>query len=832
MRQLRLRSLSPAVTLALCLSIAGPYCRAAERSRPDYLRDVRPILSNYCYQCHGPDEAARQADLRLDNRDDAIRELAEGRHAIVPGHPESSEAIARLTTTDADAAMPPASLGRKPTEQEIDTLRRWIEQDAPYALHWAYVAPSRPPLPEVSKPEWGTNPIDRFVLARLDREGISPSGPASRTALLRRAAIDLTGLPASLDEVDQFLADQSPDAFEQAVDRLLKKPAYGERWAAMWLDLARYGDSAGYIHDPLRNNWRWRDWLIQALNDNVPYDRFTRLMLAGDLLPGATTGDVIATGFHRNTTTNTEGGSSAAEYHYASLVDRVNTTMQVWMGTTMACAQCHTHKYDPFTQKDYYQILAIFNSQEDFNSETPAIDVPRVGRDADFASQTAHHVEAKSALDAETARVDTLQAGWEAKVDRATLPKEVAEAIAVETAKRTPQQTDAVRNHHRASHAEWQAADKQVKDFRAALDRIGTTAMVMQEIAPRSTNVFLRGDYRNLGEPVTPGTPASLPAPPEGLKLDRLGLADWIVDPRNPLTARVAVNRLWQELFGVGLVETAEEFGTQGELPSHPELLDWLATEYIRLGWDTKAMLKLIVTSSTYRQSSQGTEALVHSDPYNRLLSRGPRVRLSAEQLRDQALAVSGLLSAKLYGPPVHPYQPANGLAAAFGSSTDWTTSEGEDAHRRALYTLWRRNLPYPSMIAFDVPERSVCSMRRIRTNTPVQALVTLNDPVYVEAAQALARRVLKEGGDNIDSRSAFAIKTVLSRPAEDAEVRRLVNLFDASRTSLAADPARAAALATKPLGPLTEGMDVVDAAAWTVVANVLLNLDETLVKR
>ena len=600
----------------------------------------------------------------------------------------------------------------------------------------------------------------------------------------------------------------------------------------MWLDLARYGDSQGYIHDPPRTIWRWRDWMIESLNTNMPYDQLTIELLAGDLLPDATPAQIIATGFHRNTTNNTEGGSIAEEYRHASVVDRVNTTAQVWLGSTLACAQCHSHKYDPFSQKEYYQLFAIFNGTEDNNAEPPTLDVAQIGRDADYAAALAKLQDARVKHDEVTQKTDASRADWEKSVDRTSLPKEIADLLAKAADQRSTEESDRLVTHHRSLSKDWTDSKAAVDAAQAELANLSTSTLVMKEIGQRETHIALRGDYRNAGDVVTPAVPAVFNPVPVGVKLDRLGLARWITHPDNPLAARVAVNRLWQEVFGIGLVETSEEFGNQGDPPSHPELLDWLATEYIRSRWDTKHMLRLMVTSSTYRQSSHVTAELSQRDPLNRLLARGPRVRLSAETLRDQALFVAGLLSSKMYGPPVHPPQPVNGLAAAFGQSTDWETSKGDDRWRRALYTRWRRNLPYPSMIAFDAPERSVCSVRRIRTNTPLQALVTLNDPVFVEAAQGFARRILAEGGDSISSRATFALRLCLTRQPTDAEVTRVVTLFASARTSLAADATKAMALATNPLGPLPAGIDATDAAAWTVVGNVLMNLDEFLAKR
>ncbi len=792
---------------------------------------MRPILAGHCFQCHGPDDAAREADLRLDDAAVATQPLSSGQRAIVPGDPDVSELVARVTTDDDSVAMPPAGVGQRLTADEVAILRRWIAEGATYSRHWAYVPPVRPEPPAVSNPAWPRNAIDNFILARLDREAIEPAAPADRATLLRRAALDLTGLPPSVAEVDQFIDDPHPDAFGRAVDRLLASQSFGERWAAMWLDLGRYGDSQGYIHDPPRTIWRWRDWLIGALNANVPYDRMTIEMLAGDLLPGTTTSQIIATGFHRNTTNNTEGGANTEEYRHASVVDRVNTTMQVWMGTTYGCAQCHTHKYDPITQKEYYQVFAVFNGTADANSEEPTIEVARVGCESQYAAARTEVDKAQARLEAETARVDAELAAWTEAVDKAGLPEDIGKILEMPADQRTAEQTNKLNAHHRTLSSEWSAADAALKERQTALERVSTTTLVMRAGPVRATHVALRGNFRALGEAVEPGVPAAFHPLPADAKLDRLGFARWLVDPANPLAARVAVNRLWQEVFGIGIVETAEDFGNQGEPPSHPGLLDWLATEYIRTGWDTKALLRLMVTSATYRQSSRINGELAARDPLNRLLARGPRVRLSAEAVRDQALAASGLLSRKLYGPPVHPPQPVNGLAAAFGSSTDWETSAGEDRFRRALYTQWRRNLPYASMIAFDAPERSVCSIRRIRSNTPLQALVTLNDPVFVEAAQALARRTLDEGGSDTASRATFAFRRVLLRQPNAAEVARLVALYEQARSTLAADPAGALALATKPLGDLPSGSEPVESATWTVIANVLLNLDETLSK-
>lgn len=796
----------------------------------DYQRDVRPILAQNCFLCHGPDNADRQAGLRLDVREQAIAELESGNHAIVPGDADASELWTRVASTDESLLMPPTETGNRLSPDEIDVLRAWITEGAPYAAHWAYVKPARPPLPEVADTAWPQNAIDVFVLARLEQEGLSPSEPADRYALARRVSFDLVGLPPEPAEIEDFVNDPRPDAYEQFVDRLLAKSVYGERWATLWLDVARYADSQGYAPDGPRTIWRWRDWVIDALNANMPFDRFTILQLAGDLLPGATPADLLATAFHRNTQLNTEGGVNLEEFRHAAVVDRVNTTFVVWLGTSFACAQCHNHKYDPFSQREYYEVFSIFNHTDDFNTDEPVVEIAPAGREAVYARLKADLAEVQQLWDAQTSERDAAQAEWEATVTADSLPEEIAAILAVAPEERDQGQADKLADYHRALSADWKRLNERLETLRKEFANVSTTAPIMRDGTPRPTFVYHRGDFQSPGDSVAPGVPAALHHAPPDTELNRLGLARWLVDADNPLTPRVAVNRLWQELFGIGIVETAEEFGIQGEPPSHAELLDWLAVEYRESGWDTKHVLKLMVTSATYRQSSRTADALVERDPHNRLLGRGPRVRLSAEMLRDQALAVSGLLSMKMHGDPVQPPQPASGLAAAFGGSTDWKPSEGEDRYRRAIYTRWRRNLPYPSLVSFDAPDRNICSVRRIHTNTPLQALVTLNDPVFIECAQGLGRRVLASESDSAQ-RARRMLELTVCRPAIPEEIALLIELYEQSREMLERDASKALALATNPLGPLPEGVDPIEAAAWTVVANVVLNLDETLSK-
>ena len=1126
--------------------------------------DVRRILSENCFTCHGPDAKVRKSgkqSLRLDLPESARSELPSGQRAIVPGQPEKSELVARIATSEPDDLMPPPDSGKKLTPKEIDLLKKWIKQGAEYSQHWSYVKPRRAELPRVRGMSWSKNAIDHFILARLEREKLKPAAEADPAALLRRVTLDLTGLPPTLDEVEQFLADRKPGAYERLVERLMGRPSFGEHWARLWLDQARYADSTGYADDPPRTIWAYRDYVIRALNNPAKtFDQFTLEQLAGDLLVEPTDEQMTATAFHRNTMTNNEGGTSDEEYRNVAIVDRVNTTMAVWMGTTMACAQCHTHKYDPITQEDYFRLFAILNNTADadkgdesptlalytdeqktrraqFQSEiarlekfiqTPTAELERaqaaweknfeqelswqtlaptgvtskagaeIQREADGAirfarggktdvyrlevplapdepvtalrietlpdpalpkavvghadgnfvvtrvqtalapsdgappaaryvrieltgkekilslaevqvfsggsnialrgtasqSSTAFDGPARFAIDGNTdgvydqsrttthtgssanpwwevdlksaapierlvvwnrtdasperlkgfrirlldeqraelwsqrdqpepkpsvsfhpdgarpvamgsARADFSQKdfpatnvlnnadakakGWAispqhdkphvltltpkepfragpgtnlvltieqlSKFDYATIARlrlsKSSDSRAPEFA-RVPAATLAVLRQPAEKRTDSQR--KQVRDFYLTIapglekertelasvrkklegEKPYSTVPVLRELAAdkrRKTQIQLRGNFLNLGVEVTNGLPAALGADAGPATPDRRALARWLVSTNNPLTARVVVNRLWESVFGIGLVRTSEEFGAQGELPSHPELLDWLAVELMDHGWDTRHVLRLMVTSATYRQSSRVTPEFATLDPDNRLLARGPRFRLSAEMIRDQALAVSGLLSPKMYGPPVKPPQPKMGLAAAFGSGTDWETSAGEDRHRRALYTTWRRSNPYPSMATFDAPNREFCLVRRERSNTPLQALVTLNDPVYLEAAQSLARKMAVVGKTAGD-KASHGFRLCLSRPPSPTELRSLVALYDRSLKRFQAEPAKALDVATKPIGELPKDTDAAELAAWTMVGNVLLNLDEMLMKR
>jgi hypothetical protein len=833
------------LAIAVVLVPLGPPAFADDPAGPgkvDFIREVRPILAKNCFTCHGPDEGKRAKGLRLDLRESAIKPLKSGDPAIVPGDPESSALYLRITEEDETLRMPPKKVGERLTKLEIDVLRRWVEQGAVYARHWSLVAPRSLPLPQVQDAAWPRNEIDVWILARLDKQGLKPSPEADRHVLLRRLSLDLRGLPPTPDEVDRFIADSAPDAYEKAVDRFLGDPAYGERWARMWLDLARYADSAGYGSDPLRPNiWRYRDWVIDAFNNNVPYDRFTVAQIAGDLLPGATLSDRMATAFHRNTMTNTEGGTDDEEFRVAAIKDRVDTTAQVWMGLTMGCAKCHSHKYDPITNEEYYKFYAFFDQTADSDraDENPVIPVP-----TPELAERAQQVDARLAVLRQTLEKPTpallaAQAKWEAILApsngaaRKGVAKEILSIVDIPAAKRTKPQNESLARHFRTIAPELKSLRDQVGELEKSKPPIPTVPVMVElrDKNRRVTRVLRKGNFLDPGETVGPAVPQALHPYPQGAPANRLGLARWLVDPQNPLTSRVAVNRYWAQIFGRGLVETEEDFGTQGEPPSHPELLDWLAVWFRESGWNTKALLRFFVTSATYRQTSKATPALLEQDPRNRWLARAPRVRLEAEMVRDQALASSGLLCRKLRGPSVYPVQPAGLWQAAFNGERTWATSQGQDRYRRGLYTFWRRTIPYPSMATFDAPSREICAIKRPRTNTPLQSFVTLNDPVYVEAAQALARRIVREGGQGIANRARFGLELCLCRPARPGQVEPLASLYKAEYERYRRDQAGAIALATEPLGPLPAGTDPAELAAWTAVANVLLNLDGVLTK-
>lgn len=1178
------------VVTALVLALGVECTSAGEESTPakgqppvNYNRDIRPLLSNTCYTCHGPDEAERQAGLRLDRRDVAFAELDSGATAIVPGDSAASELYRRITSDDPWSRMPPEDHEKQLTPEQIESIRLWIDQGAPWGEHWSFIPPERPTLPEVQADDWPRHPIDRFVLRRLEEEGLRPSPEADKVTLLRRVTFDLTGLPPTPDEIDAFLADSSPEAYERVVDRLLASRRYGEHMARFWLDAARYGDTHGLHLDNERVIWPYRNWVIDAFNANMPFDQFTIEQLAGDLLPEPTLDQVIATGFNRCNVTTSEGGSIDEEYYVRYAVDRVETTGTVFMGLSLGCAACHDHKYDPISQREFYGLFAFFNSltEKAMDGNAPApppvVKVPSEQQRAAMEELEARIAEVRQQLNGPQAELDAAQLAWEAELRDQTAgrwqilePVEYASAGGATLRKLDDQSLLAEGNnpdrdvyeiaaptglegivavrlealtddslphtgpgrssnanfvlsefemevaplsdstqfqrvrfaHARADHSQtngeyfiekaidgivdatngwavsgferrenrtaiftlaepialeggallrfrlrheshftqhaigrvrlsvstdpatapvtlgtwhqigpftreeggevydvafgpveaveldasyddgklqwvqrpdladgtihplegeyaatylyrtihapsprkltlslgsddglkvWHndrvvldrnvqrgaaedqdrvvldlatgenrillkvvnasgscafyfkaldddlggelaellpivalpadersaAQQKQLRDYfrsknwdqwsalqakltelgeeKKSLDREIPTSMVMKELdEPKPAYVLIRGEYDKKGDPVERHLPAVLPPLPEGAPLNRLGLAQWLVDPGHPLTARVTVNRLWQQFFGTGLVKTSEDFGSQGEWPSHPELLDWLATEFIASGWNVKDMVKAIVTSATYRQSSTVSEELLRRDRDNRLLARGPRYRLDAETIRDNALAVSGLLVEGEFGRGAKPYQPP-GLWEAVGYTSSntarFTRDDGDALYRRSIYTFWKRTAPPPYFLIFDAPSREACTVRRPRTNTPLQALLLMNDEQHVEAARHLAQRAMLEGGAGTAQRVQYAFRLATARFADDDELAVLLQAYQAQLEIYQADPEAAAALLEVGESPYDQSLSPVELAAWTMVANLILNLDETVTK-
>lgn len=834
--------------VALVCLLAGSL--PAVEAPVDFDREIRPILSNNCFACHGPDQGSRKAGLRLDTREGAMADLG-GYSALVPGDLEKSELWARITEPDPDVVMPPAKTGKKLTDREKTLIRRWIEQDAPYPRHWSFVTPVQPDPPSVGDENWVRNPIDRFVLARLQKEGLRPSPEAPKLALIRRVTQDLTGLPPTPAEVDAFLADDSPNAYEKLVDRLLASPRYGERMAMEWLDAARYADTHGFHIDSGRDMTRWREWVIDAFNANMPFDRFTIEQLAGDMLPNATLEQKIASGFNRNHMINFEGGAIPEEYHAAYVMDRVNTTSTVWLGLTVACAQCHDHKYDPITQKDYYRLYAFFNNVPENGLDgqkgnaMPYIPTPTPQQEQAMREHARLVTAAEAELDEPDGEVDVMQMYWEIgpRDGSVKLPEPIERILGTPADQRSDRQRHELRHYYRR-HVSPPLRQKQERlatvtrqrdQFNA---RIRTTMVMAEMDKPRDTFILLRGQYDKKGEKVTPGIPEALGQLPSDAPANRLTLAKWLTDPSHPLTARVTVNRYWQLFFGTGLVKTAEDFGTQGERPSHPELLDWLATRFVAGRWDVKALHRLIVTSATYRQASLLNKELRERDPENRLLARGARFRLHAEFIRDQALFASGLLNGEIGGHSVFPYQPP-GLWEELMSREDgdnwtaqkYTPSHGADLYRRSMYTFWKRTSPPAQLATFDAPDREVCAVRRARTNTPLQALILMNDPTYVEAARKLAERMMTEAGSSADDRIRFAVQWVLSRPARADEIDVLRAVYQKQLIKFRNDTPAARRLLAVGESPANEKLDAAELAAWAIVASTVLNLDEAVTR-
>lgn len=764
---------------------------ADDRQAIDFDRDIRPILSNNCFTCHGPDERNRKADLRLDIKDAALADLG-GYRAIEPGHADKSELVRRIVSKQRSQQMPPPRSKKSLTPQQINLLKEWINAGAPWAEHWAFVKPHRPQLPEVKHQEWPKNGIDSFVLARMENEGIKPSPPASKEKWLRRVTLDLTGLPPTLAEVDAFLSDGSKNAREKVVDRLLASPRYGEHMALAWLDAARYADTNGYQQDRTRTMWPWRDWVIRAFNENMPFDQFTMEQIAGDLLPNATREQKLATGFHRNHMLNGEGGRNAEESRVEYVVDRVDTTATVWLGLTMGCCRCHSHKYDPITQKEFYRFYAYFNNIDEVGG------VDRGGN-------------AKPVMSLPTTDQEKKQSNLREQI--AKLQNEVKNIQNKENKAKTQQELDAA------------------KKALSKLEKSILEVMIMQDRAnPRDTYLLKRGewDQHDKSEKLFPDVPQILHDLPNNAPANRLALARWLVHPDNPLTARVTVNRYWQHFFGTGLVKTVEDFGSQGERPSHPRLLDWLATEFQRSGWNVKHMHKLIVLSATYGQTSKVTDELLKKDPYNRLLSRGPRFRLPSMVIRDQALAVSGLLVEKIGGPPVKPYQPPGIWFDLSLGKIRYQRDSGESLYRRSLYTFWRRSVG-PTLF-FDTPARQVCEVRQLRTNTPLHALTLMNDDTYMEASRVLADRIMTQK-DNLSERLNLAFRMATCRLPSEQESRMLIQVYQKVLGRFQSDPESAKQLITVGEYRTNTNHNPVELAAYSSVCNMILNLDEVITK-
>jgi hypothetical protein len=937
-------------------------CAIAQEKRLDYGRDIRPILSENCFHCHGQDGKKRMAGLRLD---------VAGSAAIKPGSSAGSPLYQRITAPSAGLRMPPASSNRSLTESQIATLKRWIDQGGQYSEHWAFTPPVRP----------DATSLDTLVRRRLAADGIQPSAPASPAAWLRRVSLDLTGLPPAPAELGSFVAaaqKEGEPAYKAVVKRLLASPRYGERMAMDWLDVARYADTHGFNNDSARSMWRWRDWVIQAFNDNLPYDRFITEQLAGDLLPNPTLNQRIATGFGRNHVINSEGGIIEEEYRVEYVADRVRTLGMAWLGITLECARCHDHKYDPITQRDHYRFFAFFNNVPELGEDgrvanaVPMIPAPtpdeqsRMAQlDAEIQKRAANGKSAKediaapvgtpltpdkavpvskhapmtfsfslrpAAADTDAALFSSIDytrnmaattygKGLELRLvggeiefrfaDRlqAYSIRVVTEGAAIapgqarhvtmlyEGAKASPGAMRAMAAWVRffidgrevptrvlndglsmpdeksdkpvntklragaiqgelkdpafwnraltspeiralSGKAEFDPSLEALREQRLALARSVPTVMVMQEREgkPRPTHILLRGAYNTPGEAVEPGVPEELlGAWPAGAPKNRLGLAQWLTKPDHPLTARVVVNRFWQQLFGQGLVKTSDNFGLQGESPSHPELLDWLAREFIDSGWNTKALLEKIVLSATYRQDSSGTGESFARDPENRMLARGPRFRLPAEAIRDQSLFLAGLLKNHVGGPSVFPYQAKDlykGIVvAADYPGTKWVESTGDGLYRRSLYTFWKRTVPHPAMTVFDAPDREFCIVRRSTTNTPLQALTLLNDPIYVEASRKLAERAYREGGATPEARVNFAFKLATGRAAEPAETQTLLQTFHRMRAAYKADEASATAFLAVGAAPHDPAIPPADLAAYAAVTSMILNMDEVITK-
>ena len=814
-----------------------------------YNRDVRPILADTCFKCHGFDKATRKADLRLDVRESALAKI-DDIFPIVPGKPDASEAWKRIITKGEDDVMPPRKEHRQLSARDREIIRKWIAQGAEYQPHWAYIAPVRPAVPPATESGFSRNAIDAFVLARQHERGVKHAPEADRATLCRRLHLDITGLPPKQTDVDTFVNDTRPDAHERLVDQLLASEHYGERMAVWWLDLVRYADTIGYHSDNPRNVWPYRDYVIRAFNANKPFDKFTIEQIAGDLLPGATLDQKVASGYNRLTLTTEEGGSQAKQYEAKSAVDRVKSIGTTWLAQTFMCAECHDHKFDPFTTRDFYSLGAFFadiresaigRREEGMLIADDATLAKLSALDGTLAKKRASLDERVKATAAELPFWETdLRERIAAKPKDHGTPKDVAAALAVEKSKRSAKQAQAITDYVQRDHPLLAPARKALDTAEAERKKFYDPlpkSLVSVSTAPefRTVRILPRGDWMNdKGEVVSPATPAYLrgaPEPDEGKRLSRLDLATWLVSRANPLTARAFVNRLWKQFYGTGLVKTLEDLGTQGEVPPNQPLLDWLAVEFMESGWDVKHVVKLMVTSGAYRQSSTAPKELLARDPDNRELARQSRWRLDAEFVRDNALSISGLIVHKLGGPSVKPYQPDGYWENLNFPARKWETDTNGDQWRRGLYVWWQRSYVHPAMLAFDAPTREECAADRVRSNIPQQALVLLNDPEFVEAARAFAARILKEGGSTPEARIAWAWREATGRAAKPAEISTLRALLERQHAALAEEPDAAGKIIRAGLAPAPAEFSPLDVTAYTAVARAILNLHETVTR-
>ncbi|HEV8290849.1 MAG TPA: PSD1 and planctomycete cytochrome C domain-containing protein [Tepidisphaeraceae bacterium] len=802
----------------LLLASAAPTLAA----QIDFDRDIRPIFAQHCYECHGTDKA--KGGLRLNDPKTALSELKSGNHAIVANNPAKSELLRRVKSADADEYMPPK--GERLTPDQIEKLQQWIQDGAKWEIHWAYRPITRPPLPTIANRKSQTaNPIDLFILHELEKRNIAPSPPADPYTLIKRLYYDLLGLPPSLDEADRFAADPSDRAYQDLIDRLLANEHFGERWGRHWLDKARYADSDGYEKDSERfDAWKYRDWVIDAFNRDLPFDQFTIQQLAGDLLPNASENDKLATAFHRQTLTNKEGGVDQEQFRVEAVFDRVETTSAVWLGLTVGCARCHNHKYDAITQREYYQLFAFFNNADETQIKLPTSPTAMAKYEKEMQSYRPKLAALQSQIANLKSQIDMTMPTWFVDLQQAI------DDIPTRRISRNESSLDRAQKFFELTDARFIALQKDLASLQSTAPK--APVMLVRVLAQRNkslrpTHLMIRGDFLRPDEAVTPAT-LSVLHPFNSQSPTRLDLAKWLIDDSNPLTSRVFVNDLWLHLFGQALVRTPNDFGVRGEKPTHPELLDYLATEFRRLGYSRKALIKQILLSSTYRQSSRPRIDLLDIDPENRLLARQNRFRVEGEIVSDLALGTSGLLSTKIGGPSVFPPLPPDVAALSYAGNFKWTTSKGEDRYRRAMYTFFKRTAPHPNLTTFDCPDSNATTISRTTSDTPLQALVTLNNEIFAEAAQSLSRRILTSPFDTDQTKLQFAFRLCCIRPADSQEISTLTNLLTRARAWYKGHPTDAQSAIGKSAAP---NIAPAEQAAWINISRVLLNLDEFLTR-